>query len=999
MPYRFSTLALLLSLLVVTPWLRLVAVPASPGGEAFFAPTGHWSFQAIREVAPPTLGRVGQSGNPIDAFIETSLAAHDLHLAPPADRRTLIRRATFDLTGLPPTPEEVAAFIADTRPDAYRRLVDRLMASPRYGERWGRWWLDVARYADTNGQDENKVMANAWRYRDWVIKAFADDLPFDQFTTQQIAGDLLPTNGVPDEVIFNRWIATGLLVMGPKMLAEQDKPKLVMDMVDEQIDVVTRAFLGLTVGCARCHDHKFDPISTRDYYALAGIFKSTRAMANLDFVSKFNERCISSPQELAALEAHEKSLVANTNALAAAIQNANTALTASWKRDFASYLAAAAGAEVPAPATDQGTTPARPAPDKGLVERLGKLLMVDATTNTLSGTLNILAVSPDRAATFVHDFEDSRRGTNGVHLAPGIVGGAFLASGNNYLEIAHRPDLDPPQLTMETWMLTDEFPNDGDTRRWLLNKNGSEWTEGHFGLVIHRDRAGVYLNIGGGKDNVFSVFSEGYNLKAGRWHHIAATYDGAMLRLYCDGRPAGEATVNRPRKPGAQSLALGRRQDGYIYFKGRLDEARVLDRALAPAEIAAHATQPGRPVEAGVVARWEFNDLTTEDRKAMAEVEAYDALFGAAGVFALPKEPRPYYPPTTREAIEQLEHEHDTLMAHAPAPASFALSVTDDQPADLPVHIRGSHLNLAKDPVPRGFIRAAYRGEPPLLSAKQSGRLELARWLTSPDNPLMARVIVNRLWQAHFGEGLVRTPDNFGVRGDLPSHPELLDWLAREFMRTGWSVKAMHRLIMASATYRQQTRETSPADPENRYLSHFPRQRLEAEMVRDALLEVSGRLDEKVGGTLVSWKNDEYAPEDKVSASSTRRTIYLPIVRDRVYDALTIFDFANPSVGMSRRVPTVVSHQALFFLNSPLVKDSATALARTLLARDTDDRDRIRQAYERVLCRPPENDESARAYQFLASVESTFPPTEARTAAWSALCQTLFAANEFLYRD
>jgi tRNA A-37 threonylcarbamoyl transferase component Bud32 len=357
--------------------------------------------------------------------------------------------------------------------------------------------------------------------------------------------------------------------------------------------------------------------------------------------------------------------------------------------------------------------------------------------------------------------------------------------------------------------------------------------------------------------------------------------------------------------------------------------------------------------------------------------------------------------------------------------AEMALAVEEDKPVDLPVHIRGSHLNLAKEPVPRGFIQVANRAAATTPPKDHSGRLELAGWLTSPDNPLTARVIVNRIWQAHFGEGLVRTPDNFGLRGETPSHPELLDWLAREFLRSGWDVKHLHRLILGSATWQQasemrnaefgmrnetarvgaqpiqQSAFSNPhsEDPDNRLLAHFPRQRLEAEMVRDALLAVSGRLEATSGGTLVNWKNDDYTPTDDVSAASTRRSVYLPIVRDRVFDVFTIFDFANPSVGTSKRNPTVVSHQALFFLNSPLVKASARALAETLLAELPHDQDaRIRLAYERAFGRPPTEPELRRSVRFIASA-TRGAGLESDISAWTAWCQALFAANEFLYRE
>jgi hypothetical protein len=1017
---RSALLALCLGLIV------FANACASGPGEDHASAEKHWAFQPIREVVPPrTTGKAPLSGNAVDRFITAKLAGNGLTLAPPASRRALIRRAAFDLIGLPPTPDEVEAFVSDPASDAYERLVERLLASPRYGERWGRWWLDLARYADTNGQDENKVMANAWRYRDWVIRAFNADKPFDEFITEQLAGDLLPTNGVPEEVIFDRWTATGLLVLGPKMLAEQDKPKLVMDLVDEQIDTVGRAFLGLTVACARCHDHKFDPIPTHDYYALAGIFKSTRAMENLEFVSKFNERRIATREQLAAIEAHEKELAAKNNAITNAIQQANSELLKARKERFAMHLATVSTARHGGSVQTVASV-ATNAPDAGVVVRLQTLLAADPATNSISRALHEIAAAPANVPAFLRDLESMPTGETGLRLAPGKVGAAFAATGANHLELPHSPALDPTNLTVEAWVSVSEFPKDGDTRRWLVNKNSNEWTEGHYGLLIDRGRAGAYLNIGGRREDAFLLLSNPDALKPEQWHHLAFTYDGAMLRLFVDGKAAGELAINRPRVAGSTALSLGRRQDGYVNFKGLLDEVRVFGRALTADEVKAHFTQPERDAGEGVVARWEFNDLSDAERTALAQAELREALFGPDGVLALPKDPRPLYPPAARDAIVALEAERDALKAAAAPPAGFALAVAEDKPADLPVHLRGSHLTFAKEPVPRGFIQVVgARAAAPSIPADQSGRLELARWLTCSDNPLTARVIVNRIWQAHFGEGLVRTPDNFGLRGEPPTHPELLDWLAREFIRSGWSVKAMHRLLMTSATYQQASAESrkleagsrndpavagaslptsdfalpTSADPDNRLLSHFPRQRLEAEMIRDALLAVSGRLDAATGGSLVDWKNNEYVPKDDVAAGSRRRSVYLPIVRDRVFDVFTIFDFANPSVGSAKRTPTVVSHQALFFMNSPLVKDCARAFAESLLAApEADEAARIHLAYERAFSRPPTEKETVRASRFLAVTNKGNSP-ESRLAAWSALCQTLFAANEFVYRE
>ena len=975
--------------------------------------TTHWAFQPFHSPVPPAVSPTSLAlRSPIDRFLRAGLDVAGLAPTPRADRSTLVRRAYFDLIGLPPTPAEMAALVDDQAPDALARLVDRLLASPRYGERWGRWWLDLARYADSNGQDENKVMANAWRYRDWVIRAFNANQPFDQFTIDQLAGDLLPTNGVTEEVIFDRWTATGILVLGPKMLAEQDKPKLVMDLVDEQIDVVTRAFLGLTVGCARCHDHKFDPIPTRDYYALAGIFKSTRTMENLNFVSKFNERPVSTREQLAVLAAHEQAMSTRKEALQAAVAQANSELKAVRQREFPSYLSAALELNSREPAAGASPTSL----DSVRLKRLTELVRLDPATNGVSRSLRELAAAPGRLAQTLRDLE-SAKDQAGLRIGPGRVGGAFVGTGSNYLELAHTAALDPAQLTVEAWIRTGEFPKEGDARRWLVNKNGNEWVDGHYALMLDRDRPGAYLNLGEGKENVFALWSDGPKLKTNHWHHLAFTYDGVVLRLFVDGKPAGDVRLGRSRNPGTTPLALGRRQDGYVNFRGSLDEVQVFDRALSQTELAAHFAKPGQGTPSGRVASWTFNDLTEAEQRVLAQAELREALWGTDGILSLPADPRPVYPAETQENLARLERERDALKATAPSPVGFALAVTEDKPVDLPVFVRGSHLNPGPSPVPRGFIQVAYRGEPPQLPAHQSGRLELARWLTSPENPLTARVIVNRVWQAHFGEGLVRTPDNFGRRGEPPTHPELLDWLASEFIRSGWDLKQLHRLILNSAVWQQDSKEIirrptsnetsltpshlpvpSSIDPENRLLAHFPRQRLEAEMVRDALLAVSGRLDWLSGGSLVTWTNDEYVPNDDSAAKSVRRSVYLPIVRDQVYDVFTIFDFANPSVGTAKRTPTVVSHQALFFLNSPLVKDCAQELAETLLVHAGSEADRVHHAYERCLSRPPTPAEAERAYRFLASKEFGGGPN-ARLDAWSAFCQTLFAANEFLYRE
>ncbi len=1007
-----------LACLVESP---LFAAPASS--------SPHWSFQPPADVAPPTPRRSRWVQSPIDAFILAKLEAARLSPAPPADKPTLLRRVTFDLIGLPPTPAELEAFLADDSPDAFAKVVDRLLASPHYGERWGRHWLDVARYADSNGQDENKAMAHAWRYRDYVIQAFNQDKPFDLFIREQLAGDLLPPTE-DEKTTFGRHIATGFLVLGPKMLAEQDKPKLVMDIVDEQIDVVSRAFLGLTVSCSRCHDHKTDPIATRDYYALAGIFKSTKTMGDLAFVSKWNERPVATREERALYEAHVKRTNEVARQLTAAVREAEEAVRARWQAQAGDYLTAALLATDGELAASTGRVVQADSPlHRPTLDRWFTHLTQTRTNPAASPLAPFLPTANDAT----QRSESVRRLTNAIarisstgsdlsptapRFRPGRIGPGMRCTGNNFVAQPHTPELEPAQLTIEAWVLPENPAKDGETRRWLVNKNENEWVEGHYALMLDGLRPGAYLNIGGGPTNTFAVWSDGAPIPEREWSHLAFSYDGHDLRLFVNGQPAGKTSVNRPRMPGKSPVHLGRRQDGYNHFTGGLDEAAIYRRALTTSEIAERFRHPEGTSPDDLIQRWTFDPATDLEREQWASVGLQDLLFGPDGLLAPPQDKRPHFPSALAERITRLEGEQSSLRTNAPPEPAVALAVEDGTPGDVPVHIRGSHLSLGQESIPRGFLPVLSRTQADStrisspsspIPTNHSGRLELADWLTQPEHPLTARVTVNRIWQAHFGEGLVRSPDNFGVTGERPSHPELLDWLARQFIQSGWSVKRLHRLLLLSSTYQMSTAfdaRAAKVDPENRLLWRTNRRRLEAEPLRDALLAIAGQLDRTMGGSLVAWRNADYTPDDTVSAASKRRAVYLPVVRDRVYDVFTIFDFANPSVGVGKRTPTVVSHQALFFLNSPFVKEQSRHLAEALLALPASTENaRVVSAYQQVLSRHPTRTELERANDFFQSTwprpkdgtkESTNP--DRRTLdLWAAFCQALFASNEFLY--
>jgi hypothetical protein len=636
----------------------------------------YWAFRPIADPGPPPIQNSAWPRCDLDKFVLAKLEEKHLQPSRAADKLALLRRATFDLIGLPPTPEEVSQFLADESPNAFAKVVDRLLASPRYGERWGQHWLDVVRFAESAGHDGNNAYLHAWRYRDYVIKAFNDDKPFDEFIVEQLAGDLLPKSGDAQRD-YDRQVAIGFLQVGPKPVVMRDKRQMLLDIADEQVGTIGVSFMGLTIGCARCHDHKFDPIPTADYYSLAGIMMSTEVMAD--------------------------------------------------------------------------------------------------------------------------DAPDSK------------------------------------------WL---EFPIKGPD----------------------------------GKDGKFM-------------------------------------------------------------------------------------------------------------------------------------------------AVRDSPH-----------------------PKNLPIHQRGSYRSLGPE-TPRQFLQIVAGSDQPAIGSSGSGRLELARWIASPTHPLTARVMANRIWQHHFGRGIVASSGNFGRLGSAPTHPELLDWLAQRFIESGWSVKAMHRLIMLSSTYQQAFADNSAAfalDPENTLLWRMPRQRLSAEEVRDSLLAIAGQLDLTIGGGLLT---EGYTPVDAgrelytidISGKETyppfeqpRRSVYLPVIRNSRPEALRLFDVANEHESSSVRGETTVSPQALFLLNSPFVRRMANFLAtRALLAGASEAtpekraEQALREAYILTLGRKPEADEISGAVDFIdayaAAVVKSAPEKDpkrekkslsdgysevvsrlvdpAHFQAWRAVSQSLFCLNEFVYVD
>ncbi len=888
------------------PW-PADAVAVGPVKKTPTAGGEHWSFLPVREPAPPAVADEAWVRNPIDRFVLAKLAEKNLKPAPPADKRTLIRRATFDLLGLPPTPEETEAFVRDESPAAFAKLVDRLLASPQYGERWGRHWLDVARYADSNGMDENLSYANAWRYRDWVIGAFNADLPFDRFVKLQLAGDLL----VPDSP--EGVVPTGFLMIGPKMLAEDDPVKMQMDIIDEQLDTLGQAFLGLTLGCARCHDHKFDPVTARDYYALAGILKSTKTMDNFSVVARWQERPLGDPAALAKAKAHDELVAAAKKDLKTREGEAKTKLLADARARVADYLAAA---EEVRKNRSAGAGP-RMAGGKPPV-----------------GTMSLEAEDFQRG-NVLKDRENYGKGI-GVLVNAGPLPNfteydvTVPADGSYALEFRYAAaDPRPVRVLLDGKYLEDATGR--VTGGWGPDKQ--EW-DGGPAVTLKKGKAVIRLE------------------RAGPVPHIDKL---ALVPL-----PAGQAAPVRPT-----------------------------DRQLVPVflkQLVAHLDRLGKAPEGDAL-------------KKLAEAND--------GPFAVPT---PIDPLLSAEVAAELKmlREKVTTLEKARPPLPTAMAVSEGKPENLKIHLRGSHLTLGAEAL-RGFPAALTLPGQPAVGLTGSGRKELAEWVTRADHPLTARVAVNRLWTWHFGDGLVHTPDNFGRLGDTPVHRELLDWLAARFVKEGWSVKAMHRLVMASATY-QMSAAYDPAaalnDPENRLHGHWPRQRLGAEAFRDALLAVGGNLDLTPGGSLLTVPNRAYvtstANRNYDGYDSDRRSVYLPVVRSAGYEPFQAFDFPDPSVPKGRRAVTNVPAQSLLLMNGKLVGQQMRRLADRLLARPGDDAARVRFAYELVFSRPATTVETNRALEFVgqyekAAVAEKIPAPDARRRAWQGLCRALVSSNEFMY--
>ncbi len=1004
---------------------RAEAAAPAAAGSADAALPPDWAFSPPKDHPLPAVRNEGWPQNPIDHFILARLEAKGLPPAPPADKRTLLRRATIDLTGLPPTPEEAAAFEADAAPDAFARVVDRLLASPRYGERWGRHWLDVVRYADardTRGLGGDVDIGEAWRYRDWVVDAFNRDMPYDQFIVHQIAGDLLPPKE-PGGVNVDGLVATGFLTLGEWGTGDADKEKMVTDIVDDQVDVVGRALMGLTVACARCHDHKFDPITAADYYALAGFFFSTH------IIPEPGAKTAGSPMLRTPLvPAAEAEAFTRHTARVAELEKQIGTVTEEKVGGFARALlpktaeyALAAWDYRVRPDAESGLSPEKFAGRRGLhpyalrrwIDFLGfggggDYRPFDATLRDVRGNAGVhgwkgepecpslLVNTTDREVPILTFVLPPRSAA--VHPGPdGAVAVVWKSPVTGTVKIAGR--------------VADADPKGGDGIAWAIDHRTAARTRT---LAAGKFPNGGAQTIEDGKTaeglGPFEV-AVGDRIElivypTGDYYCDTTTVDLTLARV--DG-PATEPGTKSATWNLAQDLvgdplqgnphADGRGNAGVWSFhamaSGRRERSpsaavRAAQEAWARVvdESAAHGNDRG-VIERAVA------DLQKQVDGADSKNELAKELAGPGGPFRPADADAAIVLSEVTAELAKMREELEALKKSPPPAPPVALAAREGGVPksahegfhDAKIHIRGSYARLG-DTVPRGFPRVLAGDAQPAIPPGTSGRLELARWIASSAHPLTARVMVNRIWQHHFGEGLVRTPGNFGKLGERPTHPELLDALARQFVDSGWSVKAMHRAMMLSAAYQQSsrgTRECMQADPDNRLFGRMNRRRLEAEPLRDALLVAAGRLDPAAGGPSV---RDPMTP---------RRMLYLMSIRSDRATFGTLFDAADSAAQVDRRAVSTVAPQALYLMNNAFALEQSQALAKRILAADAkNDAVRIRFAHLLLYARPPEPEEVAIGLDLLAKVRARSASDD---AAWQAYAQILLCANEFIYVD
>jgi hypothetical protein len=986
----------LLSVRGATPQSEVREIPKSNrfSAEGLTAARRFWSFQPLSDAPLPHVKRADWTKTPLDFLILAKLEEKGLSPSAMADKRMLLRRASYDLTGLPPSPEEVEAFLQDHSPDAFAKVVDRLLASPRYGEQWGRHWLDVARYGDTRwvGAAEDRRFPFAYTYRDWVIGALNRDMPYDQFVTLQLAADQLPSTGDQSDLA-----ALGFLTIGKWFTGN------IHDVIDDQIDVVTRGLLGLSVQCARCHDHKFDPISTDDYYSLYGLFAASRmpfeGVGMLATLPEVGRRPIEAQQE--------KELAAARDELDAFLSNRQKEIRDQFSpaNMIVDYMLAAQ------PLISKTDKDVREFSKTSRLDERVLMRWVRLLKRTVKEPQPIFgpwhafaALSEAKFASKAADVANEQKAKKlnplvAAILSPAPVSQFELAA--RYAELFLKfavpktaKDADeeairqilrgndsPVQIPlgeMEQYFSRDEKDWISRTRRELLEKLARISPQADHYLSYHKeetaalDEVVVFMN-----ERRAAIPTEIHTPEKIADYLLAAQegLDAEELRIVSIAN--GKKLSERMLKRWITALKAGASHGDTFFAAWRsfaaLPEKEFSDKA---AEVCADLkSRPGNHFAVAAMGKppASLHEVATRYAALILEFDKPDAQSDADGetIRRLSGGPQSLTHISreevedflSRKETEELRNKENKLarlyVDHA---GSVARAMTlREAPRDYHqnIFIRGNPNTPGDDS--SGKFLAVLSGADREPFHRGAGRLELARAIVDQSKALTARVIVNRVWMHHFGAGLVGSPSDFGARGDAPTHPELLDLLARQFIADGWSLKKLHRWIMLSAVYQQSSDDNAAArqvDPDNRLLWRMNRHRLSFEETRDSLLAISGRLDETMGGR----------PEDLVKAGARRRTVYGVIDRISLPGFYRYFDFPSADCHVPERHETIIPQQALFMMNNSFVMDQAYALAhRANIESLTSPAERIEALYRVAYGRPPTAEELSLGLQFIES--------------------------------
>lgn len=1127
-----------------------------PATVAPFERAEHWAFKPMETQDPP---QVPSTKNAIDAFIRAKQSAAEASHAPQADKIALIRRATFDLTGLPPTVEEIQDFAMDHSDDAFAKVVDRLLASQEYGRRWGRHWLDVVRYADTAGETADYPVPLAWRYRNYVIDSFNADKPYDQFIQEQIAGDVF-ADLAPRDRYAEQVTATGYLAISRRFGFDSENYHHLT--IQDTIDNLGQTVLGLSLGCARCHDHKFDPVSMQDYYGLYGIFDSsrysfpgseqkqkTRSMVPLLPPDEATPKWRAFDQRVATLATSLENRKQPTPAAilrslqdmdgdfemqAPAAGGSNGVLVSPWL--YAGKIAVTNAAQSPFKNLYARGKVGASIPADGGKYRIAQSVYPHRTPTTCPSVyVNLdFRVEANSKATGVHRFwigsldrgpallvhvgaetVSLQRGEKSETIGKiesnqwhnlqlqwdwveGVVDSTLTSGGASHkvafadmtatngaiaidgVVLECDSELAAPAIEYDNLGVQDNAlsPATVDVTRDDQNQDKIDlvdlerqfsdlvgmggdfelqtegqppekpWNPGPNSVVRIASRAqseftnvfplgglGVHMPNRAEYDGFGLTLPMPWTLKTSE--QLFATFDMRIAdvtngsdgswRFYIGHGPGNSAAVelffngkqffhrSGDSRDPVQPLAFGAWNQIQLTLDLRSKRYQGVLRA-GPSSI---------PFEGDFASGWDGTvDYSFIDSyghlggvRPAIDVDNYEIrssrfdndsqpslLSSASGVSEKIERVNDLKNKMTaiRSKISGEMEELNRLLVEGPF--EMAYGVTEGTPHSVPIQLRGEPT-LAGDMVPRGFLQVLGQETLP-PEAAGSGRMQLARWLTRSDNPLTARVMVNRIWQYHFGTGLVKTPNDFGLRGLAPTHPELLDYLATEFVRARWSVKSMHRMIMLSETYQQSsTSPTSESDVRNLY-THFARRRLSAEEIRDAILMVSGELDRETGKdhpfpSPISWGFSQHGPFNAVY-DHNKRSVFLMTQRLKRHPYLALFDGPDPNASTADRMGTTVPTQALYFLNDSFVYAKSEAWARRILGRQESPVPNIEMAYTMAFGRSPTALEQRHASKFLDAYKaelSSIAKDNLGVASLAAFLRTLLASNEFLYLD